>query len=43
MIWSPADNWGIVAMTNGYTGIEDKDLLKTIVNAIYDASIKELE
>ena len=43
MIWSPADNWGIVAMTNGYTGIEDKDLLKTIVNAIYDASIKEAE
>ncbi|MEE0974453.1 MAG: serine hydrolase domain-containing protein [Muribaculaceae bacterium] len=43
MIWSPADNWGIVAMTNGYTGIEDKDLLKTIVNAIYDASIKELK
>lgn len=41
MIWSPADNWGIVAMTNGYTSVEGKSFLKTITNAIYNASIKE--
>lgn len=41
MIWSPADNWGIVAMTNGYTSVKGKSFLKTITNAIYNASIKE--
>lgn len=35
MIWSPADKWGIVAMTNGYTPIEGKGFLKTLTNAIY--------
>ena len=42
MIWSPADGWGIVAMTNGYTWNKDKDFLKTLTNAIYNAYIKEL-
>ena len=41
MIWSPADGWGIVAMTNGYTHIEGKEFRQTIVNAIYEACIKE--
>ena len=41
MIWSPADGWGIVAMTNGYTSVEGKGFLKTITNAIYNACIKE--
>ena len=41
MIWSPADNWGIVAMTNGYTPVKDKSFLKSITNAIYNAQIKE--
>ena len=41
MIWSPADNWGIVAMTNGYTDVEGKSFLKTLTNAIYNACIKE--
>jgi hypothetical protein len=36
MIWSPADKWGIVAMTNGYTPIEGKGFLKTLTNAIYE-------
>lgn len=40
MIWSPTDKWGIVAMTNGYTQVPDKDFLKTLTNAIYHASIK---
>lgn len=41
MIWSPADGWGIVAMTNGYTSVEGKGFLKTLTNAIYNACIKE--
>ena len=41
MIWSPADRWGIVAMTNGYKSVEGKSFLKTIANAIYNAHIKE--
>lgn len=41
MIWSPADGWGIVAMTNGYTPVKDKNILKTLANAIYKAYIKE--
>lgn len=41
MIWSPADGWGIVAMTNGYKSVKGKSFLKSITNAIYDACIKE--
>ncbi|MBE6310765.1 MAG: beta-lactamase family protein [Bacteroidales bacterium] len=41
MIWSPADGWGIVAMTNGYTSVKGKSFLKTLANAIYNAYIKE--
>ncbi len=41
MIWSPADGWGIVAMTNGYTSVKGKSFLKSITNAIYNAYIKE--
>ena len=37
MIWSPADGWGIVAMTNGYTNVKGKSFLKTLTNAIYNA------
>lgn len=41
MIWSPADGWGIVAMTNGYTYLDNKDFLKTLTNAIYHAAIHQ--
>jgi hypothetical protein len=41
MIWSPADGWGIVAMTNGFTAVEGKNFLKSLTNAIYEACIKE--
>jgi CubicO group peptidase (beta-lactamase class C family) len=41
MIWSPQDKWGIVAMTNGITHIKGKEFRQTIVNAIYEACIKE--
>ncbi len=41
MIWSPADGWGIVAMTNGFTAVEGKNFLKCLTNAIYEACIKE--
>ena len=41
MIWSPADGWGIVAMTNGYTDVKGKVFLKSLTNAIYNACIKE--
>ncbi|MBQ8224619.1 MAG: beta-lactamase family protein [Bacteroides sp.] len=41
MIWSPADGWGIVAMTNGYTSVKDKSFLKSLTNAIYNAYIKK--
>ena len=41
MIWSPQDKWGIVAMTNGITHINGKEFRQTIVNAIYEACIKE--
>ena len=40
MIWSPADGWGIVAMINGYVWRKDVDILKPLVNAIYQAAIK---
>ena len=41
MIWSPQDKWGIVAMTNGITHIKGKEFRQTIVNAIYEACIKD--
>ena len=41
MIWSPADRWGIVAMTNGFTPVKGKSFLKTLTNAIYNACIRE--
>ena len=41
IIWSPADNWGIVAMTNGYVSVEGKSFLKTLTKAIYNANIKK--
>ena len=41
MIWSPADNWGIVAMTNGFTAVKGKVFLQCLTNAIYNACIKE--
>ena len=41
MIWSPADGWGIVAMTNGFTHVKGKDFRKSIANAIYKAYFKE--
>ena len=40
MIWSPADGWGIAAMTNGYTHVEGKNIRQTLANAIYKACIK---
>ena len=43
MIWSPADGWGIVAMTNGYTPIEGKEFRQTLANAIYKAYIKDVK
>ena len=41
MIWSPSENWGIVAMTNGYKSVEGKSFLKSITRAIYNANIKQ--
>lgn len=41
MIWSPADGWGIVAMTNGYKSIKGKSFLKSLTNAVYNACIRE--
>lgn len=41
MIWSPADGWGIVAMTNGFTAVKGKSFLQSLTNAIYNACIKE--
>ena len=41
MIWSPADGWGIIVMTNGYAANRDKNIQKAFVNAIYQACIKE--
>lgn len=41
MIWSPADGWGIVAMTNGYIYNQDKEFPQTLANAIYKAAIKK--
>ena len=41
MIWSPVDGWGIVALTNGYTHVEGKNIRHALANAIYDACIKE--
>lgn len=39
MIWSPADGWGIVAMTNGYVYNREKDIVKAMANSIYKAAI----
>jgi CubicO group peptidase (beta-lactamase class C family) len=36
IIWSPADGWGIAAMTNGYT-IKDMDILQPLANGIVAA------
>lgn len=41
MIWSPADGWGVVAMISGYSNNRKKDIVKSLVNAIYEAGIKE--
>ena len=41
MIWSPADGWGIVAMTNGFKAVKGKNFLQCLTNAIYEACIKE--
>ena len=41
MIWSPADGWGIVAMTNGYTPVEGKNIRQSLANAIYKAYLAE--
>ena len=41
MIWSPADGWGIVAMTNGYTPVKGKNIRQSLANAIYKAYIAE--
>ena len=40
MIWSPSDNWGIVAMSNGFKSVEGKSFLKSITQAIYNACIR---
>ena len=40
MLWSPEDNWGIVAMTNGYTINPDLDIVEAMGNAIYDACLR---
>ena len=36
IIWSPADGWGIAAMTNGYT-IKDTDIIQPLANGIVAA------
>ena len=41
MVWSPADGWGIVAMTNGFAANRDKNIQQAFVNAIYKACIKK--
>jgi CubicO group peptidase (beta-lactamase class C family) len=41
MIWSPAEGWGIVAMTNGCTSVKGKNFLNELTNAIYQACIAE--
>lgn len=41
MIWSPSDNWGIVAITNGFTAVDGKSFLKSIIQSIYNACVKE--
>ena len=40
MIWSPTDGWGIIVMTNGYAANRDRSIMKSFVNAIYNACIK---
>lgn len=37
MMWSPADGWGIVAITNGYVYNPEKDVVEAMANAIYKA------
>lgn len=41
MIWSPADGWGIAAMSNGFDWGTDKSFVQSLANAIYNACIKE--
>lgn len=41
MIWSPADGWGITAMSNGFDWGTDKSFVQTLANAIYNTCIKE--
>jgi hypothetical protein len=36
-MWSPADGWGIVAITNGYVYNPEKDVVEAMANAIYKA------
>lgn len=40
MIFSRRDNWGIVAMTNGYAPVEGKDFIQSLATALYNALIK---
>ena len=37
MMWSPADGWGIVAITNGYVYNPKKDVIEALANAIHKA------
>ena len=41
MIWSPSDGWGVVAMISGYASNRKRDIVKALVNAVYEAGIKE--
>ncbi len=41
MVFSPADGWGVVVMTNGVNHKEKGDIKKPIINAIYHTCIKE--
>lgn len=40
MLWSREDNWGIIAITNGYTINPDLDVVEAMGNAIYNAAIR---
>lgn len=40
MLWSPDDQWGVVAMATGLVPIEGKSFLQAIADAIYQARIK---
>ena len=41
ILWSPADNWGIILMISGHTANRDKDIRKIFINAIYNAGLKK--